>query len=353
MPKNNYSILLMAVTLLCGTSAHAEIYKWVDDNGMTHYGDSAPQTRQSQTLDFGELRRPAAPKSQVRQTGLSFPEQPRRVRRQSNAAPQHRVMRRPVAAKQASVKSQSTGTQQTSRHETYALPVEQPQQQFREFQLVDKSEQIQAALPEAKPDLDAEEYDWRDQSKNTGKKSILNVRKKLCGEKRMLLATLQETGFKAYTDEEGHYRLAWGGDDIYQGKRHFLTDKQVATKTKQAMFEVEQYCVTPNDKALQETARANWIRAEYCTVSKAVLEDLEHPFMRSTEAHIKQQTKEVKRFCAQLAPGRYRHDHRYYPIALRSDVVLPRHLTLKEEETSEVIVKTPEDTLDQLLALIQ
>lgn len=39
----------------------------------------------------------------------------------------------------------------------------------------------------------------------------------------MRLASLQEEGFNGYYDEEGHYRVAWVGDGIYQEKRHYLS----------------------------------------------------------------------------------------------------------------------------------
>jgi len=363
----------MTVTLLFGASAHAEIYRWVDDNGITHYGDNAPQARQSQTLDFGQLRRPAATKNNAsRETRINFPGQPRSVTPRSKPIPQRKIIRRSTPARQRQVlhrpaspaqqrkvtsrpaapaqknrvTNRSASTKPTKKLRAKTLPVAESQpQEFREFQLIEETEQSQVALLETKPNLDAEEYDFVNATKN--------IKQKLCSEKRILLSALQEKGFRAYSDEEGNYRLVWGGDGIYQGKRRFLTDKEVVKKTKKAMFEVEQYCVIPNDKALQETARANWIRSEYCTVSKAVLEDLEHPFMRATEVRINEQAQEVERFCAPLAPGRYRNDNRYYPIALRPDVVLPRHLTLKEEEVPEVRVRNSEETLDQLLALIQ
>lgn len=353
MPKKYFSVLLVTVTLLYGTSSQAEIFKWVDANGMTHYGDSAPQSMQSETLDFGQLRRPSAPRSQPRETRISFPEQPRAVTRRSISPPKRKVLRQSAPAKRTRIKSRSIPTQRAKISKKTASRAQKPQQQFKEFQLTGNSAQMQTALPEAKPNLDAKEYDLRNQSKNSKENALRNLKLRLCTEKRMQLAALQETGFKSYYDDKGHYRLTWGGDGIYQGKRRFLSAEEVAKKTKKAMFEVEQYCENPYDKALQETARANWIRAEYCVVSKAVLEDLEHPFMRAEDSRINKQKEEVKRFCAELAPGRYRSDNRYYPTALLPKVALPRHLTLKEEENPEVIVRSPEETLEQLLALIQ
>lgn len=202
-------------------------------------------------------------------------------------------------------------------------------------------------------------HDLQKYPNNAKRKAAHNIKKALCNEKRILLAALQEKGFSAYYDEEGQYRLAWGGDDIYQGKRRFLSDKEVIKKTAYVIFEIGQYCDAPYDQALQKTARANWIRAEYCTVSKAVLEDLEHPFMRASDGKIRQQKKVVKRLCAKLKPQQHRNDDRYYPKALRANVVLPRHLTLKEEaapditKITQVSLHTPQVALTQRLDMIK
>ena len=41
MTKNLYTVLL-CTSLLYVVPAHAEIFKWIDANGMTHYTDKAP-----------------------------------------------------------------------------------------------------------------------------------------------------------------------------------------------------------------------------------------------------------------------------------------------------------------------
>jgi len=373
MPKNYFPALLITATLLCGTAAHAEVYRWVDVNGITHYSDAAPATRQQQTFGYGQLNRPSPPQRAFKNTRMSFPGQP--LRATSNATPKQKPRLKPRLKRQSKrkavmVKRSNTTrarptlrpkakTQAATKPQAQALRKSPPQQQdsqpFREFQLIDKPAPTpaQAALLEQKPNLNAAEYDLYPQPASTDKKPIKNVKQTLCSEKRMLLAALQETGFKSYTDEEGHYRLAWGGDGIYQGKRRFLSDGEISLKTKQVTFEVEQYCDKPNDQKRQDAARANWIRAEYCALSQAVLEDLEHPFMRATDDRIEQQNKEVEQLCAELAPGRHRNDNRYYPVALQADVTLPRYLTLKEDEASQTPSTNPKETLEQLLALIQ
>ena len=329
MPKTFYTFVLMIVSVFYATSAHAEIFRWVDANGMVYYSDQAPKTYKSTTLNYGtKLRRPGPPKK---------------------PAP---VMRKHHTPKRVAPRPKR---QAPSQKPQYKQP---EQKQFREFELLGNKGLTNRLLPEVKPDLDAEEYDLRKQPKIMKRKKIKSVKQKLCSEKRMLLAALREKGFNSYYDEEGHYRLAWGGDGIYQGKRRFLNEAEVAKKTTSVMFEVEQYCDEPYNSKLLDEARADWIRAEYCAVSKAVLEDLEHPFMRSTDSDIKQQIEKVERLCADLEPSQYRDDDRYYPKALRAKVVLPRHLTLIEDETpavaedTEVTVKSPEETLEQLLALI-
>lgn len=55
------AVVAIFSTLLVAGSAHAEVYKWVDENGRVHFGDKAPsQQKQVQTLDLPESA-PAAP----------------------------------------------------------------------------------------------------------------------------------------------------------------------------------------------------------------------------------------------------------------------------------------------------
>lgn len=266
MPMIHCLRVLMTVTLICAAPAHAQIYKWIDANGMTHYSDKAPRTKPSKIINLGK---------------------PKKVTRA------RRVASNPI------------------RHTAASLP---------------KPVKSLPQRSEEKPDLLADTYEVKAPIKKT---IIRDIKQKSCDEKRMELAAVREKGFNAYYDEEGHFRLAWGADGIYLGKRRFLNDEDIAKRTAKVMFEVEQYCDHPYDHKHQETARANWIRSEYCTLSKAVLEDLEHPFMRSTDEHIRRQQEEVNRFCTELAPGQHRNDERYYPKTLLPKAVLPRYLTLK------------------------
>lgn len=347
MPKMLYTALLLTITLLGGSSAHAEIHKWVDANGITHYSDKAPKTRKSKTLDYGQK--------------AAKPVRKKRVATKKKAAPKAKrpapISRKPQRTKRVVKKLPRSRTRK-----------------FKSAEITDNTgrrkivkstrKPVASAMPapiaptkpafEPQPDLDAEEYDFREATKNVRTQPTLSVKQKLCSEKRMLLAALQEKGFNSYYDEERNYRLAWGADGLYQGKRHYLNEADVAKKTTKVLFEVEQYCDDPHNLALQGDARAQWIRAEYCELSKAVLEDLMHPFMRSTDDAIKNQTEVVEQHCAKLKPGEHRDNDRYYPNALQPKVVMPRHLTLvaDEEDPIRVTKATPEETLRQLLSLI-
>lgn len=357
MPLKLYTAFLVSITLLFGAPAHAEIFKWVDANGITHYSDKAPKKQPSRSLNYGAKKKKKASLNKpanrsVKKKQLKKSQRP--VKPKATRSP-----RKTVAPKKAikALKQKLKVRKQAKKNVVYDLELIGKKPLPRKV--------VPAALPEAveeikpqmtleqKPDLDADEYHVETEKKVMFRKPVRNVKQKLCNENRMLLAALQEKGFNGYQDEEGHYRLAWGGDGIYQGKRLYLTPQQIIKKTSDIRYNVGQYCDDPYNQTLQDEARADWIRAEYCTVSKAVLEDLEHPFMRSTDSDILKQTEEVQRLCAELQPGQYQDDDRYYPKALRTKVVLPRHLTRVEEESPKKILKSPEETLEQLLALIE
>ncbi len=46
--------------MLVSVPAHAQVYKWVDEKGVTHYGERAPQGRKSQEVK-DKLANPAGP----------------------------------------------------------------------------------------------------------------------------------------------------------------------------------------------------------------------------------------------------------------------------------------------------
>jgi hypothetical protein len=44
-------LCLVLATLLVSVSVHAQIYKWVDENGQTHYSQQPPESGQAQVVD--------------------------------------------------------------------------------------------------------------------------------------------------------------------------------------------------------------------------------------------------------------------------------------------------------------
>jgi hypothetical protein len=47
--------------LLLSFSAHAEVYKWVDSNGKTHFGDKVPESAKVEKLNFQSSPRTSQP----------------------------------------------------------------------------------------------------------------------------------------------------------------------------------------------------------------------------------------------------------------------------------------------------
>ena len=56
--------LLLSLSVLLALGAHAQIYKWVDEKGVTHYGESPPPDRKASKVqvpnDPPEVRPPPA-----------------------------------------------------------------------------------------------------------------------------------------------------------------------------------------------------------------------------------------------------------------------------------------------------
>jgi len=53
---------LLSALLCCGPigAATAQVYKWVDENGVTHYGERPPQDRKAQTVETKPATAPDA-----------------------------------------------------------------------------------------------------------------------------------------------------------------------------------------------------------------------------------------------------------------------------------------------------
>lgn len=55
------NILAIAIPLLIASPSHAEIYKWVDANGRTHYSETKPTTSVSKLKEVAIRAAPATP----------------------------------------------------------------------------------------------------------------------------------------------------------------------------------------------------------------------------------------------------------------------------------------------------
>lgn len=156
-------------------------------------------------------------------------------------------------------------------------------------------------------------------------KSVNDLKQTLCHDHRRHLAVLQEKGFEYYYDDKGEPRVAWGVEGFYRQKKRYLSSADAAHKAEAISLEIERYCDNPLDKTLQAKARQDWIRSEYCDVSQVILADLKHPFMRTSEAEIKSQEKEVERFCSEYPANKHRDDGRYYPTSLQVERLQQQH----------------------------
>lgn len=50
-----HKLLFIYVLLSFSTLTHAEVYKWVDKSGRTHFSDQAPLNIESENIDLGEI----------------------------------------------------------------------------------------------------------------------------------------------------------------------------------------------------------------------------------------------------------------------------------------------------------
>lgn len=100
---HQYFCLIMRYYLLClclcltSPLLHAEVYKWVDADGVTHFGDRQPNSGKSQKLDV-------PPPQQAADTAKSsVPQEDYRARQQKllNAMSEERALKQEKAQKQA------------------------------------------------------------------------------------------------------------------------------------------------------------------------------------------------------------------------------------------------------------
>ncbi|MDD5470388.1 MAG: DUF4124 domain-containing protein [Sideroxydans sp.] len=86
----DYRVLLSVTALLAAVSLNAEakLYKWVDENGVTHYGEIIPPkyaNRNAQTLDKGRLHERDLARDKPGQRGKMMSDEEIQAERHDNA----------------------------------------------------------------------------------------------------------------------------------------------------------------------------------------------------------------------------------------------------------------------------
>ncbi|PWQ93524.1 DUF4124 domain-containing protein [Leucothrix arctica] len=329
--------LLLIAILLYMPLAHAEIYQWVDANGMTHFSDKPRKSGPSNVI-----RKAKAVNKEVRRKALPKRQFNRPVKQVRRVAKPVRTRKAPVVKKVINRQMRSNVVANKEKPQKRVAP--RPKQVLTKRPYLVENEQrpeisnyaanLTASLSatiydieritEPKPEL-APEVVFEAEPMPPQRKVISNVKQSLCQNNQRLLTVLHEKGFEYYYDDTGDLRVAWGVEGFYRQKTRYLSDNEVAQKTKAVSFGIKQYCEQPFDKKLQAKAREDWIRSEYCDVSKVILADLKHPFMRTSDRDIQDQEKEMKRFCSEYPTNKYRDDERYYPKSLHVKRLNQKH----------------------------
>ena len=86
--------VLLVTALLFNTEAQAEVYKWVDANGKTHFGDKAPESAKVETLNL-----PSSPRSS--QPDASPEEIKKRQQKLINAINEDRILKQKKTQEQS------------------------------------------------------------------------------------------------------------------------------------------------------------------------------------------------------------------------------------------------------------
>lgn len=146
-------------------------------------------------------------------------------------------------------------------------------------------------------------------------------KKATCGELRQQLVVLTEKDFATYRDETGSYRVAWGDDGLYTGKREYLSQNEVTSKVTELTEQLEQRCEKSGDTISQDDIRAEWVRSEHCLLNQAILADLKKPDLKSANSAIRKQEAVTKRYCDKLEDSKHREDEDYYPQQLPTKTV--------------------------------
>jgi hypothetical protein len=82
--------------LLLSLAAQAEVYKWVDANGKTHFGDKVPESTRVETLNL-----PSAPSSRTHQSDVSSQEMKERQKKLLTTLTEERAIKQTAAKKNA------------------------------------------------------------------------------------------------------------------------------------------------------------------------------------------------------------------------------------------------------------
>ena len=246
--------LIATLVISIGISSsplHAQIYRWVDENGVTNYSDEPIKTRKKE----GNLEI------------LEF------------------VVREPTKNKDKEQEETSEGKEK---------PVNKAGDNANK-----------KPLKELLSDASIKQI--------LGTKDMPDDKQVKCLGLRRQLAALEEKDFATYRDEEGGYRVSWGDDGVYKGKREYLSRNEVAAKTTEITKQVKETCEQSDSGTIKEDVRAEWIRSEHCALNKVILADLKKPDLRTANTTIKEQEKIVSRYCEKLQNDEYRDDEDYYP----------------------------------------
>lgn len=349
MPAKRLYTALFTVALLFYTPLlSAEIFKWVDANGETHFSDKPPRSAptkvtQKKPIVKRVVNRPVrnkvvAKRVKPQKSVVSRPKQVARLAQTYRA----KKTKRPVkavrrAAPQVATKKPALVNAKKRNLAKRPHLLEDKQRpdkpQYASILTASLSAAIydieRIAEPKKAQFSEAEERvlvtETEPEPEQPQATVITNVKQSLCKDNRKQLAILSEKGFEYYYDDAGDLRVAWGVEGFYRQKQRYLSDIDVARKTKKVLFEIEQYCDQPLDTKNQAQVRADWIRSEYCDVSRVILTDLKHPFMRTSDRDIQDQEQEMIRFCSEYPANKYRNDERYYPKSLQVKRLQQKH----------------------------
>ena len=350
MNTTRFITVIITLMALCYSSfASAEVYQWVDAKGETHFSDKPPKSSRTKAAKKPQT---AKRKSQVSKRQHQAKRNTQAVKRK----PKSQVKRQAKSTKRASLpakrkvyRNKSAVKKTKPLYRTAKISQGKKTRQISRPVSKRAAKQIRHASRQAKPvlagaaatspaasmllsSLDKTFYDIEkiavqapETERSQAKTVITNFNESLCRANRRHLVVLQEEGFQYYYDNEGELRVAWGVEGFYRQKERYLSAKEAAEKSKQLSFEIERYCDEPQDKAALAQTRREWIRSEYCDVSKVILTDLAHPFMRTPDAEIKKQQQEVERYCYDYPANKYRDDERYYPTSLQVERLQQQH----------------------------